>query len=106
MEKSLRIGGKDVQMVANAATPRVYRSCFKKDLFIGMQHAINEDNEVTDFEVFENLAYVMAVQGGLKESVDDWLAGFDSPTAVIEAIPEIIGLWADNTTATSNGKKK
>ena len=95
-------------MRANGATPRVYRSLFRKDIFAGMQNAIDKDMQVQDSEVFENLAFCMATQGGAIPAgmtIDEWLEGFSSPLAVINAAPQIIELWTEENTTTSAAKK-
>lgn len=107
MEKTINIGGKETRLVANGATPRIYRALFKKDVFSDMQHAVTEDGGINSVEVFENLAFVMAKQGGLEGySVDEWLASFDGPTAIVETVPEIMALWLDTTATEVESKKK
>ena len=106
MEKVVSIDGKETRMVANAATPRLYRSMFGKDVFADMTHAVAEDGSINSAEVFENLSYTMAKQGGLAEDIDTWLGSFESPTAIIEAVPEILNLWLGTQQTTVNGKKK
>ena len=109
MERNVVIGGKEHRLVANGATPRIYRGMFKKDLFTGMANATNEKGEIKDMEIFENLAYCMAVQGGSVSAgttIEDWLGGMDSPMAIIEATAEIMTIWNDETDTTSEGKKE
>ncbi len=109
MERQVTIDGRQYHMVANGATPRIYRGLFKKDVFKDTQKMISPDGTINDSEVFENLAFLMAVQGGEIPSgtkIEDWLAGMDSPTAILEAAPDIIGLWNDNMDQDSEAKKK
>lgn len=106
MEKVVNIDGMETRMVANAATPRLYRSMFGKDVFADMTHAIGDDGTINSAECFENLAFTMARQGGLTEDIDTWLGGFENPTAIIEAVPEIMNLWLGTQTTTVEGKKK
>lgn len=107
MQKTVKIDGKEFNLVANGGTPRLYRAMFKRDVFGDMQHAIGKDGDILSAEVFENLAFVMAKQGGLEGyDIDAWLASFDSPTAIVEAVPEIMDLWLDTNETTVNGKKK
>lgn len=107
MEKVVSIEGKETRLVANGATPRLYRAMFKKDVFGDMQHAVDSDGGIVSAEVFENLAFIMAKQGGLEGyNVDEWLSTFDSPTAIVEAVPEILELWLDTNATIADGKKK
>lgn len=106
MEKTIKIDGVEVRMVANGSTPRLYRSLFQKDVFADMSKAIDSNGNINSVEVFENLGFVMAKQGGLDMDIDTWLGTMESPTAIIEAAPDIIDLWVNTTTTTVSGKKK
>lgn len=106
MEKVVTIDGKETRFVANGATPRLYRSMFQRDVFADMSKTADKDGTILSVEVFENLAYVMAKQGGLEMSIDDWLSSMSSPTAILEAVPEIFSLWAATTATIVPGKKK
>lgn len=112
MERLVTIDGKEYKLVANGATPRIYRGLFHKEVFSAMtksaQYRENEV-EILDTEVFENLAYCMAVQGGsipTALSIDDWLASMSSPMAIIEATQEIMDMWFSEIETTSVGKKE
>ena len=108
MEKNIVIDGKEYRLVANGATPRKYRSIFCSDIFAGISTAVNAKGEILNSEVFENLAFCMALQGGSVPddmTVDEWLGTLSSPLAIIEAATQILELWAEETTTTSIGKK-
>lgn len=108
MEKGIVIDGREYRLVANGATPRKYRSLFRSDIFGGISTAVNAKGEILNSEVFENLAYCMAIQGGSIEpnvTIDEWLGSLSSPLAIIEAATEILELWSEETTTTSTGKK-
>lgn len=109
MEKVIKIDGQDLKLAVNGGTPRLYRSLFRKDLFQGMSKAITNEGEINDSEVFENLAFVMAIQGGsisMGSKIDDWLGAMSSPTAIMEAAPDILGLWTATNETTSTAKKE
>ena len=107
MEKLVKIAGKEVKLVANGGTPRLYRAMFKRDVFGDMAKAIGEDGVVQSTECFEDLAFIMAKQGGLEGyDIDEWLAGMESPTAILEAVPEILALWYDTNETVVTDKKK
>lgn len=106
MEKVIKIDGKETRLVANGGTPRLYRSFFKRDVFRDMTGAVTEDGEIVSAEVFENLAFIMAKQGGLEGyDVEAWLDSFDSPLAIMNAAPEILELWSDTNETLETGKK-
>ncbi len=107
MEKTIKISGVDVPMKANAATPREYRKLFGRDLLPTLTSAVSKTGEVKDSEVFENLAFCMAKQAGAEaENIDVWLDSFESPTAILDAIGDIMALWRGNETMTATAKKK
>lgn len=108
MERTVNIDGKDYRLVANGLTPRKYRELFGKEVFLGMANATSEKGEIINSEVFENLAFCMAVQGGSmpEKTVDEWLEKMDDPMAVINAAPDIMGMWLAETETTSIGKKE
>lgn len=108
MERFIDIDGKNYRLVANGLTPRKYRELFGKEVFLGMQKAIGEDSKILDSEVFENLAYCMAVQGGSmpEKTIDEWLEKLDNPMAVIEVASDIMEMWMAETKTTSVGKKE
>lgn len=109
MEKNIIIDGKEYKLVANGATPRKYRSLFRSDIFGGISTAVNAKGEILNSEVFENLAFCMALQGGsvpADMTIDEWLGTLSSPLAIIEVATQILELWAEETTTTSIGKKE
>ena len=109
MEKLVKIDGQEMKLAVNGGTPRLYRSLFRKDLFQGMNNAVDENGEMKDSEVFENLAFVMAIQGGsipMATKIDDWLNALSDPMAIMEAAPEILDLWLNTKKETSTAKKE
>ena len=107
MQRVINIGGKDILMEANGATPRVYRGLFGKDILVALQHTATENGEVQDVEVFENLAYCMAKQAGsVSEDIDSWLASFDSSMDIVNAAGELLDFWLGESATTVEAKKK
>ena len=112
MEKNIVIDGKEYRLVTNGATPRLYRSLFRKEVFTEMTHAMEQKGdsfEIVNAEVFENLAFTMAIQGGslpMATKIEDWLAAMSSPTAIIQVAGDIMELWSEETETTSVGKKE
>lgn len=109
MEKLVKIDGQELKLAVNGGTPRLYRSLFRKDLFQGMNKAVDENGEMKDSEVFENLAFVMAIQGGsipMATKIDEWLNAMSNPMAIMEAAPDILDLWLATNEKTSTEKKE
>lgn len=108
MEKIIQIDGKDMRMVANGATPRVYRILFGSDIFGDISHAIDGD-KLADVSSIEQLAFVIGRQGGsipTDMSIDEWLESLDDPMALVNAAGDILTLWAGTQKTTSIAKKK
>lgn len=108
MEKIVKIDGQELKLAVNGGTPRLYRSLFRKDLFVGMNNAVNENGDIKDSEIFENLAFVMAIQGGsisMSAKIDDWLNAMSNPMAIMEAAPDILDLWVATNERISTAKK-
>ena len=108
MEKNIVIDGREYHLAVNGGTPRLYRSMFCKEVFTEMAKAIGDNNEILDAEVFENIAFVMAVQGGslpMATKIDDWLGEMSSPTAILQVAGELMEMWQLETQTTSKGKK-
>jgi hypothetical protein len=103
MEKTITIDGKEIRFKTNGATPLRYKAQFGQDYFKEIlkmaplqslskkkkQDVTAKDLEVLDFEVFYNLAWIMAktADSTIPEPIA-WLEQFDEfPMA--EIIPEL-----------------
>lgn len=128
MTKTAVIGGKEYRMRASALTPRLYRSFFGRDMIRDMQRLLDAYNKkltlpedateeqkqaadlaiIDHLEVFENVAWVFCKEGGedVGNSPEEWLDGVEGMFSIYEAMPEIIELWVDNQTTTSNPKNQ
>lgn len=113
MEKIITIGNKEVGMKATANTPKRYRNTYNKDLIREMQKLINHLNSKTgefngdvDFEVVENLAYIMAKQ--YDDSIgtqEEWMDNFGIAD-IYYAMSDILGLWGDSQQTLSTPSQK
>lgn len=96
----VNIGGKDVEMLANAATPYRFNQVFKDDF---LQRATS-GNEAAQVDLFIKVGFIMAKQAEKKtdisklnvESFYKWLEDFE-PTAMTEAVTEIANIYSGNT---------
>ena len=85
--KTIEICGQPVRFCASAATPRLYRLKFKRDIFADMQKLTKDFQErnagtdlaVESLEIFENVAYIMAFQAdrSIPDTIDAWLDQFE-----------------------------
>lgn len=104
MYKKIEIDGKEMEFVANAATPFRYKQIFRKDLLTILG---NENTTGDSIEAVMELSYVMSKQA---EKVDmnklnydefiTWLEGF-SPMAFIDKAEELLSVYTDSTVGTS-----
>lgn len=124
MDKVVKIGDKELGLRATALTPRLYRHKIGRDMIVDLNNLTKaykkavkakgtEDEEdaqlsVTDLEIFENVAYIMARQydTSLPASVEEWLDSQDQVFTVYELLPEIIELWQLNNMTTAVPAKK
>lgn len=127
--KTIEICGQPVRFCASAATPRLYRLKFKRDIFADMQKLTKdfqakkaaqkakgqaEDTEqnagtdlaVESLEIFENVAYIMAFQADrtIPDTIDAWLDQFEM-FSIYEVLGELVQLWGDNLFTSANAKK-
>ena len=113
--KEIEISGVKVTFKSSAAVPRLYRAKFRRDVFkdfTKLEKAFKsktEDGEnipIEDLELFENLAYIMALAADntVPADIDEWLDQFDM-FSIYEVLPEIIELWGANMQADVTVKK-
>ena len=112
--KTIAICGQPVRFCASAATPRLYRLKFKRDIFADMQKLTKDFQErnagtdlaVESLEIFENVAYIMAFQADrtIPDTIDQWLDQFEM-FSIYEVLGELVQLWGDNLFTSANEKK-
>lgn len=101
MFRTIKIDDKDVELVANAATPFRFKQVFHRDL---LQVLGNEEKaEQEGVEVVTMLAYIMAKQAekaDMSKLSEDgfisWLEDF-GPMAFVNAAEEILSAYMDQT---------
>lgn len=117
IKKTVSIDGIDVPLKASAAVPLLYRTKFRRDIFIDfakIQKSIrgedgeeNEEASIDAMDVIEKIAYVMAKHAdpqGVPDSIEDWLDQF-SMLGVYSIMTEIFELWGANIETKSVSKK-
>ena len=96
MQGFVKIGDKEVGMVANAASPYIYKQVFHEDFLTKLQ----EKEPETD--LFQKMAYIMAKQAEVENLSDlmklteagfyEWLLQFESMD-VIYATEEVANIY-------------
>ncbi len=115
LEKTVRIGDRDVKFRSSASVPRLYRIKFKRDIFrdlAKLEKAYNrktgdgDEMQIEDLEIFENVAYIMALHAdpSIPNTIDEWLDQFEM-FSIYEVLPEILELWGTNLITDVESKK-
>ena len=113
MYGEIKVGGINVPMLANAATPLRYKQLFGKDLLTEFQGA--QDDQAKVVESIPELAFIMAMAAKAKEGKQDlnlinqakymeWLEQFD-PMDLPMVSEQIVNLYLGNTVTSSEPKK-
>ena len=85
MEGTVKIGSTDVGMLANAASPILYKKVFRKDWFKELNSA--QEDEMKGIDLFTEMGFVMAMQakktmaqlmGLCFDDFIEWLQGFEA----------------------------
>jgi len=114
--KKIEISGKQIPFRASATVPRLYRAKFKRDIFRDLSRLEQsysrrteqgEDLQIDDLEIFENVAYIMALHADptIPATIEEWLDQFDM-FSIYEVLPQILELWGDNMAADIQSKKE
>ena len=108
MRGTIEFGGKPVELVANGATPVLYKRVFRRDF-------LNSANKADDMDIYVELAFIMAKQAekplpelinSLKyEDYLEWAEGFGAMD-IVEKVTDIFTLYQGQAVQTSVSKKK
>ena len=115
IQKTVKVGDKEVTLRSSATIPRLYRMKFRRDIFRDLsklEKSYKEkddstgDLEIEDLEIFENVAYIMAFHAdpSIPGTIDEWLDQFDM-FSIYEVLPEILELWGSNLFTDVSAKK-
>ncbi len=119
MRGTVKIGERDVDMLANAASPFIYKKIFHKDFLmtVGTNYVDADGKQKTDVDTnaITEMAFVMHMQTvkTFKEildtvTVDDfgaWVSEFEALDFAM-AMAEIMGLYYQQQKTTVSPKKK
>lgn len=107
MRGTIEFGGKPVELVANGATPVLYKRVFRRDF-------LNSANNADDMDIYVELAFVMAKQAEkpLSELInslkyEDYLAWVEDFEAmdIISKVTDVFALYQGQAMQTSVSKK-
>ena len=108
MRGTIYFGEKPVELVANGATPVLYKRVFRRDF-------LNSANKADDMDIYVELAFVMAKQAekplpelinSLKyEDYIEWIEGFEAMD-IITKVTDIFALYQGQAVQSSVAKKK
>lgn len=111
MRGTIAFGDRKVDMVANGATPFIYKKVFRRDFLASTQ---KKDDEI-NFDIYTELAFVMAMQAEkpMAELVNgltyddflEWVTSFEAMDMVNHAA-EIFALYQAQAEGSSVPKKK
>ena len=115
LSKTVKIGDQEVAFRSSAAIPRMYRIKFKRDIFKDLTKLEKsykdrddgtKDLEIDDLEIFENVAYIMALHADptIPKTIDEWLDQFEM-FSIYEILPEILELWGSNLFTDTKARK-
>ena len=115
LQKTVKVGEKQVTFRSSATIPRLYRIKFKRDIFKDLskleksykgKKEEGSSFEIEDLEIFENVAYIMAYHAdhSIPDNIDDWLDQFEM-FSIYEVLPEILELWGTNLITDIESKK-
>lgn len=109
MYGKVMIGDKEVGLLANAASPYIYKQVFHEDFLAAVQA------DTPDPDIFQKMGFIMAMQAEnqnmadlMKLNIDsfyEWLVQFDAMD-VIFATEDISNIYLKQTVGTSSPKKE
>lgn len=111
ISKEIEIDGKLVPFKASAAIPRLYRARFRRDIFRDLMRlgkaVEGEEVPISDLELFENVAYIMALHADPKQpgTPEEWLDQFNT-FSIYTVLPQLLDLWHLNIETDVDAKKK
>lgn len=115
MLSTITIGNKEIQLKATSATTIYFQKAFHRDFLREFAKMTKDDEEVTAYELVQQLAFIMAaqVEHTQKELMDGlseleyvkWLDNFDSDVFLNQdTMTEILGVWNKSTKASVKPK--
>ena len=116
IRKDIEIDGQMVAFKASAASPRIYRLKFQRDIYkdlavleksIGDGKEESSNLDMFSLEMFENIAFIMAKHAdpSIPDTPEEWLDNFNT-FSIYQVLPQLIELWGLNVKTDVESKKK
>ena len=113
MKTMITVGEKEINLLANAATPIRYKMVFGEDIMVTFNQINNNKRDSGEIlDITSQLAYIMNCQAECdknelknisRETYIEWLEDFDS-MAFVNASEAIINVYLGQTETTSKSK--
>ena len=110
MYKEIKIGNKEIGMMANGLSPILFNKVFHEDFFT-RSSSMGEGNEGVTVDIFSKMGFIMAMQAAKKDLTKinenqyyKWLEDFD-PMDIPNAIVDIVDVYMSQTEGTAKAKK-
>ena len=115
LTQTIEIDGQPVKFRASAAIPRIYRLRFHRDIYkdlslleksVSKQDEDNSGLDLFSWEMFENIAYIMAKHADpdIPDTPEEWLDNFNT-FSIYQILPKLIELWGLNVQTDVQSKK-
>lgn len=115
IRKDIEIDGQMVAFKASAASPRIYRLKFQRDIYkdlalleksIGDGKGESSNLDMFSLEMFENIAFIMAKHADptIPDTPEEWLDNFNT-FSIYQVLPQLIELWGLNVKTDVEAKK-
>ena len=115
LTQTIEIDGQPVKFRASAAIPRIYRLRFHRDIYkdlslleksVSKQDEDNSNLDLFSWEMFENIAYIMAKHANpdIPDTPEEWLDNFNT-FSIYQILPKLIELWGLNVQTDVQSKK-
>lgn len=112
MRKEIELGGSNLALVCNSATPWIAKRLFKCDFmsFLTDSKDVPMDEKL---EKLEEIVYVMSLQANMSttdalnanaDGFIEWVAGFDMDVMISIIVPQALELWTSNIDSSSKPK--
>lgn len=115
MNKTLKVGNRELTLESNAGTALFYKRIFRKDI-INIISKMSEDDSVVDMsDLSMELCFVMSKQGegiGISSMLSltyndyvEWVCSFSSDAFMsVSVITQVMEIWQENNETTSEVK--
>lgn len=95
MEKMITVGGKEIKLKSNGASPLLYKKLFGKDFFAEISKMNIKGNDLSniDLEVFYNMVFLFArtADKNIPATALEWLETFEE-FPIMDIIPEVMDM--------------